>query len=92
MTTAETTAGTTDTPTRTGPYARVMLKLSGEVFGGGSVGVDPIVVHGVATQIAQVVKAGTQVAVVVGGGNFFRGSSRPAWTATARTTWACSAR
>ena len=58
----------------TGPYARVMLKLSGEVFGGGSVGVDPIVVHAVAVQIAQVVKNGTQVAVVVGGGNFFRGA------------------
>ena len=58
----------------TGPYARVMLKLSGEVFGGGSVGVDPVVVHGLATQIAQVAKAGTQVAVVVGGGNFFRGA------------------
>ncbi|GAA3559839.1 UMP kinase [Microlunatus spumicola] len=58
----------------TGPYARVMLKLSGEVFGGGSVGVDPIVVQGLASQIAEVVKAGTQVAVVVGGGNFFRGA------------------
>ena len=58
----------------TGPYTRVMLKLSGEVFGGGSVGVDPIVVHGLATQIAQVAKSGTQVAVVVGGGNFFRGA------------------
>jgi uridylate kinase len=58
----------------TGPYTRVMLKLSGEVFGGGSVGVDPIVVHRLAAQIAQVAKAGTQVAVVVGGGNFFRGA------------------
>jgi uridylate kinase len=58
----------------TGPYTRVMLKLSGEVFGGGSVGVDPIVVHGLAAQIAEVAKAGTQVAVVVGGGNFFRGA------------------
>ena len=58
----------------TGPFARVMLKLSGEVFGGGSVGVDPVVVQGLAAQIAEVVKAGTQVAVVVGGGNFFRGA------------------
>jgi uridylate kinase len=58
----------------TGPYTRVMLKLSGEVFGGGSVGVDPVVVQGLAAQIAEVVKAGTQVAVVVGGGNFFRGA------------------
>jgi uridylate kinase len=58
----------------TGPYTRVMLKLSGEVFGGGSVGVDPIVVHRLAAQIAEVAKAGVQVAVVVGGGNFFRGA------------------
>ena len=55
-------------------YKRVLLKLSGEVFGGGSVGVDPVVVQGLAAQIAEVVKAGTQVAVVVGGGNFFRGA------------------
>ena len=57
-----------------GPYARVMLKLSGEVFGGGGIGVDPDVVAGLAKQIAQVCAAGTQVAVVVGGGNFFRGA------------------
>ena len=55
-------------------YQRVLLKLSGEVFGGGQVGVDPDVVHSLATQIAEVVGAGTQVAVVVGGGNFFRGA------------------
>jgi uridylate kinase len=55
-------------------YRRVMLKLSGEVFGGGSVGVDPIVVRSIARQIAEVVRLGTQVGVVIGGGNFFRGS------------------
>ncbi len=53
---------------------RVLLKLSGEAFGGGGVGVDPDVVASIAAQIADVVRAGTQVAVVVGGGNFFRGS------------------
>jgi uridylate kinase len=52
----------------------VLLKLSGEVFGGGHVGVDPDVVAGIAAQLAAVVAAGTQVAVVVGGGNFFRGA------------------
>ncbi len=52
---------------------RVVLKLSGEVFGGGAVGVDPDVVHELARQIASVVQLGVQVAVVVGGGNFFRG-------------------
>src|SRR4028119_2253714 len=53
---------------------RVMLKLSGQVFGGGSVGVDPDVVASIARQISEVNESGTQVAVVVGGGNFFRGA------------------
>ncbi|HZA29895.1 MAG TPA: UMP kinase [Propionibacteriaceae bacterium] len=58
----------------TSPYKRVLLKLSGEVFGGGKVGVDPDMVAGLAAQIAEVVRSGVQVAVVVGGGNFFRGA------------------
>src|SRR5690349_11664354 len=53
---------------------RVVLKRSGEVFGGGAVGVDPGVVQDIARQIATVVRRGIQVAVVVGGGNFFRGA------------------
>jgi uridylate kinase len=57
-----------------GPYKRVMLKMSGEVFGGGKVGVDPDVVYGLAEQIAKVARSGVQIAVVVGGGNFFRGA------------------
>ena len=57
------------------PYKRVLLKLSGEVFGGGRVGVDPDVVQSIARQIAEARRAtGTQIAVVVGGGNFFRGA------------------
>ena len=60
-------------PTTDGPYRRVMLKLSGEVFGGGAVGVDPEIVSGIAGEVAEVVAGGTQVAIVVGGGNFFRG-------------------
>jgi uridylate kinase len=55
-------------------YARVVLKLSGEVFGGGRVGVDPDVVADMARQIAEVVRSGVEVAIVVGGGNFFRGA------------------
>ena len=54
-------------------YKRVLLKLGGEMFGGGAVGVDPDVVDSVAAQIAEIVEAGTEVAVVIGGGNFFRG-------------------
>ncbi|HEX2706045.1 MAG TPA: UMP kinase, partial [Candidatus Lustribacter sp.] len=53
---------------------RVLLKLSGEVFGGGRVGVDPAVVKGIARQIAEAVRDGIEVAIVVGGGNFFRGA------------------
>ncbi len=55
-------------------YSRVLLKLGGEMFGGGAVGLDPDVVAQVARQIAEVVRSGVQVAVVVGGGNFFRGA------------------
>jgi len=55
-------------------YRRVLLKLSGEVFGGGHVGLDPDVVRGIAEQIAVAVRAGVEVAVVMGGGNFFRGA------------------
>ena len=55
-------------------YDRVLLKLSGEAFGGGSVGVDPDIIAGIAGEIAEIVQAGTQVAIVTGGGNFFRGA------------------
>ncbi|HEX5542169.1 MAG TPA: UMP kinase [Micromonospora sp.] len=66
----------TEDPTAPPPgrTRRVVLKLSGEVFGGGRVGVDPDVVQAVARQIATVAQRGIQVAVVVGGGNFFRGA------------------
>jgi uridylate kinase len=55
-------------------FKRVLLKLSGEVFGGGEVGVDPDVVSAIAREIKSVVDAGVQVAIVTGGGNFFRGA------------------
>ena len=58
-----------------GGWHRVLLKLSGEAFaGGGGLGVDPDVVASIAEQIADVVRHGTQVAVVIGGGNYFRGA------------------
>jgi uridylate kinase len=58
-----------------GGWSRVLLKLSGEAFaGGGGLGVDPDVVASVARQIADIVRGGTQVAVVIGGGNYFRGA------------------
>lgn len=58
-----------------GTYRRVLLKLSGEVFGGEKgIGVDIDVMRDVAKQIKDVVKTGVQMAVVVGGGNYFRGA------------------
>lgn len=56
-------------------WHRVLLKLSGEAFAGsGGLGVDPDVVASIARQIAEVVRDGREVAVVIGGGNYFRGS------------------
>ncbi|MDT0157071.1 UMP kinase [Microbacterium sp. ARD32] len=52
---------------------RVLLKLSGEAFGGGQLGVNPDVVSGIARDIAAAVDR-VEIAVVVGGGNFFRGA------------------
>ena len=56
------------------PARRVLLKLSGEAFGGGAVGLDAGVVRRIAEEIAVAVRDGVQVAIVVGGGNFFRGA------------------
>jgi len=62
-------------PDTRGTYRRVLLKLSGEVFGGAKgIGVDPDVVQDIAKQIADVARTGVQVAIVVGGGNYFRGA------------------
>lgn len=58
-----------------GGWDRVLLKLSGEAFAGaGRLGVDPDIVSSIAAQIADVVRHGTQVAIVIGGGNYFRGA------------------
>ena len=53
---------------------RVLLKLSGEAFGGGKVGIDTHVIRRIAEEIVPAVQQGVQVAIVVGGGNFFRGA------------------
>ena len=55
-------------------YQRILLKLSGEaLMGGKSYGIDPEVLQSIAEEVASVVRDGIQVAVVVGGGNIFRG-------------------
>lgn len=55
-------------------YQRVLLKLSGEALMGDlGYGIDPKVVADIATEISEVIKSGVQIAIVVGGGNIFRG-------------------
>jgi uridylate kinase len=55
-------------------YQRVLLKLSGEALMGDlGYGIDPTIVQDIAQEVAEVVASGVQVAIVVGGGNIFRG-------------------
>lgn len=57
-------------------YKRILLKLSGEaLMGGGEFGIDPKVIDRMAAEIKEVVDTGVQVALVLGGGNIFRGVS-----------------
>jgi uridylate kinase len=55
-------------------YQRILLKLSGEALMGDlGYGIDPTIVQDIAQEVAAVVASGVQVAIVVGGGNIFRG-------------------
>lgn len=66
-------------------YRRVMLKLSGEALEGQhGFGIDPNVLRTVAKEVAMAAAQGVQIAIVVGGGNFFRGVNR--WDGLERTT------
>jgi uridylate kinase len=60
-------------------YKRVLLKLSGEaLMGGREFGIDPATVESIARQLKRIVESGIQVAVVVGGGNIWRGAAAEA--------------
>ncbi|OGO01285.1 MAG: UMP kinase [Chloroflexi bacterium RBG_13_52_14] len=60
-------------------YKRVLLKLSGEaLMGEGEYGIDSATVENIARQLRRIVKKGVQVAVVVGGGNIWRGAAAEA--------------
>jgi uridylate kinase len=62
-------------PATTPRYRRILLKLSGEaLLGEGDYGIDPAVLRRVASEIIEVQRRGVQVAVVIGGGNIFRGA------------------
>jgi uridylate kinase len=55
-------------------YKRILLKISGEVLSGdGDYGIDPGVIHEIAQEIKDVKDLGVEVAIVIGGGNIFRG-------------------
>ncbi|SMC25146.1 uridylate kinase [Desulfacinum hydrothermale DSM 13146] len=57
-------------------YRRVLLKLSGEaLMGDGNYGIEPRVIEEIAEEIAQVHRLGVEMALVIGGGNIFRGVS-----------------
>lgn len=61
-------------------YKRVLLKISGQaLMGSGVYGIAPDTVEAIASQIHQVASEGTEVAVVIGGGNLLRGSEAEAW-------------
>ena len=57
------------------PYQRILLKLSGEaLLGAEDYGIDPVIIGRIANEILEVRKTGVQVAIVIGGGNIFRGA------------------
>lgn len=57
-------------------YQRILLKLSGEaLMGEGAFGIDPATLEKMVADVSDVVKMGVQVAIVIGGGNIFRGIS-----------------
>ena len=74
-------------------YRRILLKVSGEMLAGEQgYGIQPSILEGLADEIAAVVAMDVEVAVVIGGGNIFRGIWRPvraAWNGLPPTTWAC---
>ena len=56
-------------------YQRILVKLSGEaLMGGGDYGIDPVILRRIALEIQELLALGVQVAVVIGGGNIFRGA------------------
>lgn len=57
------------------PYQRILLKLSGEaLLGNEDYGIDPVIIGRIANEVLEVCKTGVEVAIVIGGGNIFRGA------------------
>ena len=56
-------------------YQRILLKLSGEaLLGDEDYGIDPVIIGRIANEVLEVITPGVQVAIVIGGGNIFRGA------------------
>ena len=71
-------------------YKRILLKLSGEaLMGSRQYGIDPARLKEYATEIKEVVAMGVEVAIVIGGGNIFRGVAM-VWIEYKATIWVCS--
>ncbi len=71
----EESAAAIESSSELGPVKRVVLKLSGESLAGeGGYGIDPESLDATANQVVEAVEAGAELAIVVGGGNIFRGS------------------
>ena len=67
------------TPSPTPAYKRILLKLSGEALAGDKgFGVETSRIHAIAAEIREVHELGVEIALVVGGGNFFRGVANQA--------------
>src|SRR6266446_3174261 len=61
-------------PTSAARYKRILLKLSGEaLMGPQGFGIDPATLEGIAAETAEVRALGVEIAIVIGGGNIFRG-------------------
>ena len=75
-------------------YKRIVLKLSGEALQerGARENISPQIVREIAERIKEVRDLGVQIAVVIGGGNIWRGLPPPiaGWIARPPITWACS--
>lgn len=59
-------------------YRRILLKLSGEALGAQGTGIDAVTVHNIAAEVRRVHTLGIQIAMVIGGGNMWRGADAAA--------------
>jgi uridylate kinase len=65
----------TDIDNRQARYSRILVKLSGEaLMGAADYGIDPVIIKRIAGELQEIIGLGVQLAVVIGGGNIFRGA------------------